>query len=122
MYQQDQKMVYQEMKGKPGGEKSMPDPEKCVRLWSGIRDNDIHPNSKAEWLKDVRKEVNSMYQKNVVIAVEILKNTVRKLPNWTAPGSDEVQGYWLQNLPSMQERLLRQMKDMIKTTNTYLTD
>ena len=45
MYQQDQKRVYQEMNGKPGGEKVMPDAEKSVRFWSEIWDNDIHHNT-----------------------------------------------------------------------------
>ena len=111
MYQQDQKRVYQEMTGKPG-EKVMPDAEKSVRLWSGIWDNDIHQNSKAEWLDDVRKEVKSMLQKNVVVTEEMMKNKVRKLPNWKAPGPDGVQGYWLNNLPSLHDRNVRQMNYM----------
>ena len=36
MYQEDQTRVYQEMSGKPGDEKIMPDAEKSVRFWSGI--------------------------------------------------------------------------------------
>jgi len=43
------------MSGTPGGEKVMPNAEKSVRFWSGIGDTDIHHNSKAEWLDDVRK-------------------------------------------------------------------
>ena len=56
MYQQDQKRVYQEMNGIQGGEKIITDAEKSVRFWSEIWDNDIHHNSKAEWLDDVRKK------------------------------------------------------------------
>ena len=74
MYQQDQKRVYQEMSGKPGGEKVIPDAEKSVRFWSGIWDNDIHHNSKAEWLDDVRKEVKNMFQENTGVTVEMMKN------------------------------------------------
>ena len=48
MYQQDQKRVYQEMSGKQGGEKVIPDAEKSVRFWSGNWNNDIHHNSKAD--------------------------------------------------------------------------
>ena len=82
MYQQDQKRVYQEMSGKQGGEKIIPDAEKSVRYWSGIWDNDIHHNSKAEWLDDVRKEVKNISQENVVVTVEMMKNKVKMLPNW----------------------------------------
>ena len=86
MYQQDQKRVYQEMNGKPGGDKVMPDAEKSVRFWSGIWDNDIQHNRGAEWLDDIRKEVKGMPQKNVMITAEMMRNKVRKLPNWKAPG------------------------------------
>ena len=60
IYQQDRKRVYQEMSGKPGGEKVMPDTEKSVRFWSGIWKNNIQHNRRAECLDDVRKEVKGM--------------------------------------------------------------
>ena len=113
MYQQDQKTVYPEMSGKPEGEKVIPDAEKSVRFWSGIWDNDIHHNSKAEWLDDVRKEIKNMSQENIVVTVEMMKKKVRKLLNWKAPEPDGEQGYWLKNLPSLHDRIVRQMNDMI---------
>ena len=67
MYQQDQKRLYQEISGKSGGEKAMPDAKKSARIWSGIWDNNIQHNRRDEWLDDVRKEVESMPQKNVMI-------------------------------------------------------
>ena len=65
LYQQDQKRVYKEMSRKPSGEKVMPDAEKSARFWSGIWDNDIQHNRRAEWLDEVRKEVKGMLQKKV---------------------------------------------------------
>ena len=32
------------------------------------------------------------------ISQEMVKMQYRKMPNWTAPGKDDVQGYWLKNL------------------------
>ena len=116
MYQQDQKRVYQEMSGKPSGEKVMPDAEKSVRFWSRIWGSDIQHNRRAEWLDEVRKEVKGMSQKNVVITAEMMRNKVRKLPNWKAPGPDGVQGYWLKNLPSLHDRIVGQMNYMINNT------
>ena len=104
--------------------KIIPDAEKSVRFWSGIWDNDIYHNSKAEWLVDIRKEVKNMSQENVVVTVEMKKSKVRKLPNWKAPGPDGVQGYWLKNLPSQHDRIVRQMNDTInnsKDTPDWLT-
>ena len=95
------------MSGKPGDENVIPDAEKSVRFWSEILDNDIHHKSKDEWLDDVRKEVKSFSLDNVVVTVEMIKNKVRKLPNWKTPGPDGVQGYWLKNLPSLHDRIVR---------------
>ena len=102
----------------------MPDAEKSVRFWTGIWDNNIHHNSKAEWLDNVRKEIKSMSQKNVVVTEEMMKSKVRKLPNWKAHGLDGVQCYWLKNLPSLHDRIVGEMNDMItnnKDTPNWLT-
>ena len=46
----------------------------------------------------------------------MMRNKVRKLPNWKAPGPDGLQGYWFKHLPSQHERIVRQMNDMIRNT------
>ena len=59
-----------------------------------------------------------------MVTVEMMKNKVRKLPNWKAPGPDGVQGYWLKILPSLHDRIARQMNDIInssKDTPEWLT-
>ena len=48
----------------------------------------------------------------------MMRNKVRKLPNWKAPGPDGVQGYWLKNLPSLHHRIVRKMNDMINNAKS----
>ena len=38
---------------------------------------------------------------------------LRKIPNWKCPGLDRVQGYWLENLQALHERIATKMDDMI---------
>ena len=57
-----------------------------------------------------------MPQKNFMITAEMMRNKVQKLPNWKAPGPDGVLGYWLKSMPSLYDRIVRQLNDMINNT------
>ena len=47
------------------------------------------------------------------MTMEMMKGKVRNLPNWKAPGPDGVQGYWLKNLTTLHDRIVKQVNDMI---------
>ena len=49
-------------------------------------------------LKELRAEKDHMKQNDINIATEMIKEQVKKIPNWKNPGPDGVQGYWLQKL------------------------
>ena len=51
MYQQDQKRVYQEVSGKRGGERVMPDAEKSMKLWSGSWEKPTLHDTFLTWFK-----------------------------------------------------------------------
>ena len=40
------------------------------------------------------------------ILQEKLKKVLKKIPNWKAPGSGGVQGFWLKNLTSLHKNLV----------------
>ena len=42
--------------------------------------------------------VDSEKQEHLEISVEDIEKVLRKMPNWEVPGSDLVQGFWLNNL------------------------
>ena len=46
-------------------------------------------------LKELRAEKDHMKQNDINIATEMIKEQVKKIPNWKTPGPDGVQGYWL---------------------------
>ena len=50
-----------------------------------------------------------MKQNDIDITTEMIKEQVKKIPNWKSPGPDEVQGYWLKNIPALHERGAKQM-------------
>ena len=43
----------------------------------------------------------------------MIKEQVRKIPNWKSPGPDGVQGYWLKKLTALHERIAKQMDNII---------
>ena len=52
-------------------------------------------------------------QERPSISVEKIRKLCRKIPNWKAQGRDGVQGYWIQNLSSLHERVSSQMNRIL---------
>ena len=42
-----------------------------------------------------------------------LKKILGRKPNWKSPGQDLVQGFWLKNFSSLQERVRLQLKECL---------
>ena len=94
----NQKQMYKDLNGETHGDTITPNSENGIKFWSDIWSIRKEHNQYAEWLKNCRKQlknVNSMQK--VEISQEIAKMQCRKMPNWKAPGKNDVQGYWLKN-------------------------
>ena len=70
-----------------------------------------------------KKIEESNYQKHewLVITREMVCKESRKIPNWTAPGRDGVQGFWIKKLGNLHERTAFQL-NMILNGNQQLPD
>ena len=44
-----------------------------------------------------------------------MRNTLKKMPNWKAPGPDGVQGYWLKNFKSAHESLRLHLSECLES-------
>ena len=44
----------------------------------------------------------------------MVKHQVKKIKNWTAPGKDEVYGYWLTHLTSLHTRIAKQLNHVLQ--------
>ena len=86
-------------------------PEPLARtIWGGLWVQPSEHNRQAEWLANVNDELkNVQQQEGFQIDVNKVKKQLRKVPNWIAPGSDQVNGYWLKNFSSIQERIAQQL-------------
>ena len=47
----------------------------------------------------------------------MLKQKLKKVPNWKGPGPDGVQGYWLKNFTCLHERITFQLDEFLQQGN-----
>ena len=110
----DQKRIYAELNGNGIRSNDVPNTEECTKFWGDIWGVRKEHNREAEWLKDLKRErLNERPQERVSKSVEKIRTQCRKIPNWKAPGRDGVQGYWIKNLGSLQERVCLQMNRIL---------
>ena len=90
-----------------------PNAEESKQFGSNIWDNEKEHERNAEWLRELRSEKDNMKQNDINIKTEMIKEQVKKIPNWKSPGPDGVQGYWLKKLRALYEHIAKQMDNII---------
>ena len=93
------------MDGKLYEENIKPDKEKTREFWAGIWEKDVKHYGSADWIQKVTEELQSNQQQNIEITPTKIKERIRKMANWKAPGNDGVHGYWIKMLVSVQEKI-----------------
>ena len=89
MFVQNQKRVYQQMDGIRNINNEKPNAEESNQFWSDTWDNEKELERNAEWLTELRAEKDNMKQNDINITTEMIKEQVKKIPNWKSPGPDE---------------------------------
>ena len=112
-FQTNQRRFYADLDGQSTQDAKLPDEQETVEFWSGIWDNPKTRNVNAEWIKTAEAELSGQTTSEVSITVALLKKHVKKVKNWTAPGPDQVHGYWLKNLSALHEILVNQMDQLL---------
>ena len=54
-----------------------------------------------------------MVQNDIEITTSMVKQQIKTIPNWRAPGPDGIQGFWLKKLTSLHERIASQLNDLL---------
>ena len=93
----------------------VPDVEESKMFWSGIWDVPVEHNEHAEWLKKLENHTSDVpKQLDVKLEISLVKQKLKKMPNWKGPGPDGVQGYWLNNLTYLHERITFQLYECLQ--------
>ena len=83
-------------------------------FWRDIWCESKEYHKDAEWLKDVKKELEQDEdQDKIDITKDKMMRVMRKMPNWKTPGPDNVQGYWLENLTPLHDRLVVYLQECL---------
>ena len=65
-------------------------------------------------VKDVKKELEQDEgQDKIDITKNKLMRVLRKMSNWKTPGPDNIIGHWLENLISLNDKLLVYFQDCL---------
>ena len=59
---------------------------------------------------DQRKKNERIRQRFPEITTSTVKNQLKRIPIWKAPGPDEVHGYWLKNFRALHQRMAEQLQ------------
>ena len=105
MFTSNQKQFYRNICGDTV-ETLTPNEGETAEFWSGIWGRPIAHNGNAEWIKTVKIELSDVEkQEPISITKENVVKQVKTLPNWKAPGTDGIQGYWIKHLKSLHDRI-----------------
>ena len=92
----------------------IPNSVEAQTFWRGIWSERKERHKDAEWLKDVKKELEQDEDQDMIdITKDKTMRVMRKMPNWKAPGPDNVQGYWLKNLTPLHDKLVVYLQDCL---------
>ena len=92
------KRVYQQIDRIRNVNKEKPNAEGSKQFWSNIWDNETQHERNAEWLRELSAKKENMKQNDIYITTKMIKEQVKKIPNWKSARPDGVQGYWLKKL------------------------
>ena len=89
LFQTNQKRLLNQLRDEDAQQEN-PEVEPSRRLWEGI------------WPQEVKEKENErIRQKLPEITTSTVRNQLKRIPNWKAPGPDEVHGYWLKNFRAL---------------------
>ena len=49
----------------------------------------------------------------MIVGIEKLRAILRKIPNWKAPGPDDVQGFWLKSMKTLHQPMALQLQEFL---------
>ena len=117
LFEVDQGRLYQELNGKERHGTLIPDIDEARSFWSSLWENPVEHNTQAEWLKEIKEEMMRLNRRQEDIEIDEvkLKEQLKRIPNWKAPGPDGVQGFWIKNLLGIHSRIAEQLNEVIRT-------
>lgn len=93
LFEVNQRQFYKELDDSQGSDQPTPDANEAREFWSNIWDRPVEHRRDAGWLNDLKGKTQVEQQDDLTIDIDKLRAILRKIPNWTAPGPNNVQGF-----------------------------
>ena len=107
MFNQNQKRVFRNWRGKDIEVKDTPSSSDIRNFWSEIWEKTHPVNLDNSWYNKLKNSYcNDVQVKKYELTEEIFKHVISKMANNKAPGPDRITSYWLKNLHTLHEHLL----------------
>lgn len=111
LFEVNQRQFYKEVDDSQGSGQPTPDANEARECWSNTWDRPVEYRRDPGWLNDLKGRAQVEQQDDLTINIETLRSTLRKIPNWKAPGPDNVQGFWLKSMKKLHERMALQLQE-----------
>ena len=86
----NQRQFYKELDDPQRNDQPTPDANEGREFWRNIWDRPVKHRRDSGWLNDLKGKTQVKEQDDLTIDIEKLRAIVRKIPNWKAPGPDNV--------------------------------
>ena len=114
LIENNQRQFYRQLdRHKERCDDDQPVAEESKQFWGNIWSQSADHKKDAKWLQDLHREVNVKKQEKIDITIGSLKKMLGRMPNWKSPGPDLVQGVWLKDFSSLNERVRLQLKECL---------
>jgi len=125
LYQNNHKSFFATLRNEDGAViYNPPTLDDIQKYWGGLFGDKAEHNKQAEWLNDEREEMKKIEEAEWIdLTPETFTKTTKKLANWKAPGSDQVQNFWIKHLyvlhPKLTEFCNYCIKNPLKTPKWF---
>jgi hypothetical protein len=113
-FEENEKIFYRKMDEKElHGE--APKIEQVDAFWRGIWETEGDQNLESKWIEEVEKMIEGQLTEEHIPKLANMKQwhkLVMKRKNWTSPGPDGVQNYWVKHISALWEKEIEQVKDI----------
>ena len=76
----------------------------------GLKYGNQKHNERAEWINNITRELEGVEDgPKAEIYINLLKTTLKRMPNWKMPGHDGIHSFWFKRFTSIHNRLAQEM-------------
>ena len=113
LFGNNQRQFYRNLNSQPDSVSNVqpvPDKEEFLNYWKKIWEDNVDHNSEADWIPSVREALATAEdQSEITITRATISARVKKMANWSSPGTDGLHAYWLKHFSTLHERVSSQL-------------